>query len=117
MEDKPFIFSRNMTAISKGLAIVLMVYHHLFAFPNRIANVDYTPIMVVNDLPLDQLIADFGKLCVAIFLFLSGFGLYKSFEAKGIFTFQQGVKRIINFYKLYWIIFFIFIPIGLNYFN
>jgi hypothetical protein len=117
MEDRSFVFSKSMTAISKGFAILLMVYHHLFTFPNRISAVDYKPIMIVNDLPLDQLIADSGKLCVAIFLFLSGFGLYKSFEAKRIFTFQQGLKRILNFYKLYWIVFFIFIPIGLIYFN
>jgi len=117
MEDKPFIFSRNMTAIAKGLAITLMVYHHLFAFPNRIAAVDYKPIMIVDNLPLDQLIGEFGKLCVAIFLFLSGLGLYKSFESKHKFTFRQGFKRAINFFTLYWLVFFIFIPIGLKYFD
>ncbi|MEH7082647.1 acyltransferase [Neobacillus drentensis] len=117
MEDKPFIFSRNMTAIAKGLAITLMVYHHLFAFPNRIAAVDYKPIMMVDNLPLDQLIGQFGKLCVAIFLFLSGLGLYKSFESKKHFTFRQGFIRAINFFTIYWLVFFIFIPIGLKYFD
>lgn len=106
-----------MTMISKGLAIVLMVYHHLFAFPNRIAAVDYKPIMMVDNLPLDQLIGQFGKLCVAIFLFLSGLGLYKSFESKHKFTFHQGFIRAINFFTIYWIVFFIFIPIGLKYFD
>ena len=117
MEDKPFIFSRNMTAVAKGLAIVLMVYHHLFAFPDRIKTVNYSPIMMVDDLPLDQLIGEFGKLCVATFLFLSGLGLYKSFQSKHRFTFRQGVKRAINFFILYWLVFFIFIPIGLKYFD
>jgi hypothetical protein len=117
MVEKPFIFSRNMTAISKGLAIVLMVYHHLFAFPNRIANVDYAPIMMVDNMPLDQLIGEFGKLCVAIFLFLSGLGLYKSFQSKHRFTFRHGFIRAINFFTIYWLIFFIFIPIGLKYFD
>jgi hypothetical protein len=106
-----------MTAISKGLAIVLMVYHHLFAFPDRISSVEYTPLMMVGNLTLDQLIGEFGKLCVAIFLFLSGFGLYKSFKAKSAFTFRQGVKRVINFFLIYWLIFFIFIPIGLTFFD
>ncbi|MEH7307273.1 acyltransferase family protein [Neobacillus drentensis] len=117
MQNKPFVFSRNMTAIAKGLAILLMVYHHLFAFPTRIATVDYSPIMMIDDTPLDQLIGEFGKLCVAIFLFLSGLGLYKSFQSKHKFTFRQGLKRAINFFIIYWMIFFIFIPIGLKYFD
>ncbi|MEH7158381.1 acyltransferase family protein [Neobacillus drentensis] len=117
MAEKPFIFSRDMTAIAKGLAIVLMVYHHLFAFPSRISSVDYKPLMMVDNIPLDMLIGEFGKLCVAIFLFLSGLGLYKSFQSKHHFNFHQALKRVFNFFLLYWIIFFIFIPIGLKYFD
>jgi hypothetical protein len=106
-----------MTAIAKGLAIVLMVYHHLFAFPDRISAVDYKPLMIVGNLPLDFLIGDFGKLCVAIFLFLSGLGLYKSFQSKHQFNFRQALRRVFNFMLLYWLIFFIFIPMGLQYFD
>ena len=28
-------FSRDDTKMVKGFAIILMLYHHLFAFPNR----------------------------------------------------------------------------------
>jgi Acyltransferase family len=117
MKDTKFTFSRDMTAISKGLAIFLMVYHHLFGFPDRIKAVNYIPIMMLPEMPLDQLIGNFGKLCVAIFLFLSGFGLYKSYQSKGKFTFRQAVSRALNFYKIYLIIFLIFIPVGLYYFD
>ncbi|MED4207625.1 acyltransferase, partial [Neobacillus mesonae] len=117
MNDRPFVFSKNMTLIAKGLAILLMVYHHLFAFPDRIKDVDYSPIFFIDHQPLDELIGQFGKLCVAIFLFLSGFGLYKSYESKGYFTFRVAAKRAFHFIKIFWIIFLLFIPIGLFFFN
>ena len=37
-------FTRESTKIAKGFAIVLMLCHHLFAFPDRIgANASYIP--------------------------------------------------------------------------
>ncbi|GHI01362.1 acyltransferase family protein [Neobacillus kokaensis] len=117
MSDKPFVFSKNMTSIAKGLAILLMVYHHSFAFPERIENVDYLPLLFIDHQPLSELIGQFGKLCVAIFLFLSGFGLYKSYESKGNFTFRNATKRAFNFIKFFWVIFLLFVPIGLIFFN
>lgn len=37
MEKKDLFFSRIDTKIIKGLAIILMLMHHLWAFPERIA--------------------------------------------------------------------------------
>ncbi|WP_180230231.1 acyltransferase [Bacillus sp. AFS073361] len=112
-----FQFSKKMTSQAKGLAILLMVYHHLFTFPDRISSVDYAPLMMFNGQPLDQLIGAFGKICVSIFLFTSGYGLYQNFLKNNSFTFKVSLKKIIQFLKTYWIIFIIFIPIGLIWFH
>lgn len=71
---------------------------------------------------MECFIADFCKVCVAIFLFLSGYGLYKSYLSFSKKTaINNGVIRDINFVKnhliklmsSYWFIFIIFVPIGL----
>lgn len=39
-------FSREDTKLVKGFAIILMLYHHLFAFPNRIQDgSSYIPVL------------------------------------------------------------------------
>nr|WP_281423373.1 acyltransferase [Novosphingobium profundi] len=58
----------------KGIAILLMLAHHLFALPTLIrAPNHYVPL--VPGLPLEYELARLGKICVPIFLFLSGYGL------------------------------------------
>lgn len=39
-----------------------MLYHHLFAFPDRIAG-DYISICSFNGVPISYFIGTFGKLC------------------------------------------------------
>lgn len=64
-------FSLNHTNYCKGIAIIFMVIHHLFW---NVPNIGY----IIGDMALSQRIGIIGKVCVAIFLFLSGIGLYKS---------------------------------------
>lgn len=61
-------YTREDTKIAKAFAIFLMLYHHLFAFPDRIAG-DYISICSFNGVPISYFIGTFGKLCVAIFAF------------------------------------------------
>lgn len=112
-----FTFSSKHTQMAKGLAILLMVWHHLFAFPDRIKNVSYQSLLYIDGTPIEQYIGDFGKICVAMFLFLSGYGLYKVYEKNQSFTLQDSIKRIGNFLKYYYAVFIIFIPIGLIFFQ
>jgi len=112
-----FNFDKNMTNVAKGLAIFLMIYHHLFAFPERISSVDYIPLFMFGNMPIDQLFGLFGKLTVAIFLFLSGYGLYKTFESKGKFDWKDSFQRIVQFYFYYLAVFLLFVPVGLFFFQ
>lgn len=109
--------NRKHTQMVKGVAIVLMVWHHLFAFPNRIKDVSYQSMMSIDGTPIEQYIGSFGKICVAIFLFLSGYGLYKVYQKKQSFTLPDSVKRVGGFLKYYGVVFILFIPIGLIFFQ
>ena len=76
-------FSRDDTKMVKGFAIILMLYHHLFAFPNRIQDgSSYITLLTFTNVDSAMLIGLFGKMCVALFLFLGGYGTWMSFQAK-----------------------------------
>lgn len=110
-------FLKSHTQIAKGVAIVLMMVHHLFAFPERIQNVSYISILPGTHLSVELIIGTFGKLCVSMYLFLTGYGLYVTTSTKGSFNFKDSFVRIFNFLHKYWIIFVLFVPIGLIWFN
>lgn len=63
-----------------GLAAIMMIYHHLFGVPEML-NCKYNSLLSVilwGGVPLEQIIAWFSKICVAIYAFISGYGLCKS---------------------------------------
>lgn len=95
----------------KGIAVCLMVIHHLFAFPDRISSINYTSLKMINDIPIEYYIGVFGKICVSMFLFLSGYGLVITYKNIKL-TFESIFKRVLSFYKVYWVVFIIFIGYG-----
>jgi peptidoglycan/LPS O-acetylase OafA/YrhL len=58
-----------------------------------------------------------AKVCVAIFLILSGYGLAQSIQHKpmGLWSFYK--KRFSYIYLNYWFIAILFVPLGIYYFN
>lgn len=107
-------FTKEHTQIAKGFAIIFMVILHLFAHDEWLKGTNnmYTTIIDINNISIDVLISNFGKVCVAIYLFLSGYGLYKTYSLKGEFTIKDSIIRIKNLYLNYLLILIIFIPIG-----
>ena len=109
------MFTKNNTKILKGVAIILMLYHHLFAFPNRILinrTIKYIPLINFGIFNSAYILGMFGKICVSIFIFLSGYGLYESFKTKKCY-YNTILNKIKNLYIKYWKIFFVVIPISI----
>ncbi|WP_222422519.1 acyltransferase family protein, partial [Yersinia rohdei] len=84
------LFTKKETNYIKGIAIILMLMHHLFAFPDRIPH----DANIINSLPfiganVDNYLANFGKICVAIFLFISGYG----FAFKNKINFNYSIEK------------------------
>ena len=73
-------FTRFHSNICKGLAILMLLFHHLFNdYPEYEGHVvDYSPLTG------DQVtsIALLCKLCVAVFVFITGYGLASTFRAR-----------------------------------
>lgn len=106
-------FSKNDTLVSKGIAIILMYFHHLFYFDDRIVDGNYyNSIGNLWGERLEIFMGSFGKLCVCIFIFLSGYATYKTFIYKNRKS-DFVNRKILKFYKIYLIVFAIFVPMGM----
>lgn len=99
------------TQIVKAFAIMAMIAHHLFyehpEFGDAVVSVGIA-----------------GKVCVALFVFLSGYGMATSFpkNVEGRFNIAKTFlfvlcRRYEKFFLSYWFIFFISVPIGVFVFN
>lgn len=111
MTNLNYEFDKNRTLALKGLAVFFMVIYHVFATFSG-----YTSILKINGIQIEYLIGEFGHICVSMFLFLSGYGMYK-LSLKQNFSYKSILSRICKFIINYWIIFIIFIPPGFLIFN
>lgn len=100
----------------QAVAVMLMVWHHLFGFPERIA----VPYVLVLDrfFHIETFMSYFGRICIAVFAFVSGYGMRKkianSCKKTGIIKNYQAVGlQLIKFFSRYWAVFFVFIPLGI----
>lgn len=113
-------FDLRQTNISKGVAVCLLLWHHLF-FNNRSMYKHYISLLVLDGIPVEALLSDVCKVCVAIFLILSGYGLHKSYKKylennrnKGIgFDLRFVRYRLLKLYIPFWLVFILFVPLGL----
>ena len=94
----------------KGIAILAMLFHHMYGAP---------PPDVVPYSGVLEWIGVLGKVCVATFLFCSGYGLAAQYKpTKSILSDVKFVlRRLTKFYLNYWVIFIIFVPISIVLFH
>ncbi|SHL02083.1 acyltransferase [Fibrobacter sp. UWEL] len=116
--------SRDDTAAVKGIAVMLMLVHHVFAFPYRLVNgASYEPMIPMSDgTSVIWHLALLGKVCVAMFTVMAGFGIYRGFS-KQLQSCGDGDKteaylsfifrRLKKLYFKVWPVFLVFIPMGL----
>ncbi|AQR95100.1 acyltransferase family protein [Clostridium saccharoperbutylacetonicum] len=86
-------FTVEHTNYCKGIAIILMVIHHLYWNSPGYG-------IYIGQVTLSQRIAAIGKVCVSIFLLLSGFGLAKTLKGKleiKHFYFERLLKLYLNY--------------------
>jgi len=108
-------FTKDQTNIAKGVAICLMLAVHLYPIDSEkyrlLNNNYYIPLIPIFD--IEENIGAFGRICISMFLFLSGYGMLIGYKKYGKTALQYSLKKLIDFYKVYWLYFLIFIPIGL----
>ena len=104
-------FTRDDTKLIKGIAICLMMWYHLFAFPLRIAEENtFIPLIKIGETPLAQTVGSFGGICIALFTVLSGYGIYMLSLASS--NQNKNIERHIwVLYKTAWLIFLLALPL------
>lgn len=98
-------FSKRDTAIIKGIAVLMLVCHHFFngTLP--------APIDWANN-GLWVVFATLSKICVAIFVILSGYGLSESYKKHTGTDIAFVGKHLLKLMKQFWFIFILFVPFG-----
>ncbi len=98
--------TREQTQQLKGIAILFMIWGHLFGAPEHVLEA-YCPLVLLGDLPLvSWLSRAMGP--VSFFLLLSGYGLYCA-NQKGD---KHRYSRIVRLLLTYWLILIITIVVG-----
>jgi hypothetical protein len=115
------MLTKENTKQQKGIAILLMIIHHLYIMTDRIPiGYEYTSGITISNMDLINIVASFGKICVSLFMFLGGYGIFKSISSQGkevSITKGSFSKRIISLYRSYWKVFLVFIPIAFTFFD
>lgn len=104
-------FNKENCFYIKAIAIILMIVHHFFGFPDwLLANNLYYSIGNIAGRPIEVFIGEICKICVCIFLFITGYGTYitlnnKKTKIKIKYCFSKCLKLLL----MYWISLIIFV--------
>lgn len=109
-----FISKENSKYIY-GICILMMLWHHLFGFPERF-DITFTSLLGSSIFQVYIMIGYFCKLCVSIYAFMTGYGLMIKFTKKTVklnALFLYIFRKICSFYKKYWLALILFLLIGI----
>ena len=109
-------FSVKQTNIAKGIACILLLTHHLFYSPNSYAW--WKSLFMMGNEPIESVVAVLCRVCVTIFLLLSGYGvnevLNKKLSAETGNGFMQILRTSLRFVWKLWagyaVVFVLFVP-------
>lgn len=97
--------TREQSTLMKGVAILLMLFLHLFNQPQNVALTE--PLIYIGGTPLIEIMARASNP-VSFFLFLGGYGLYKVWLRGD----EHHVSRLLKLGLHFWFITTVFVAIG-----
>ena len=101
------IFNKRMSLAVKGIAILMMLAHHCFAFPEY-----WLDGFSVGTIP--SIVCSNFKICVAVFAFITGYGFFVGKEK----TYKDILDKVLKFLLQYWLqLFLIFLPVATIHFT
>ncbi len=98
--------TKQESVILKGVAILFMIYGHLFLYPEW--GVMYEPLFQINSVSFECLLTR-ATGPVAFYLLLGGYGMYYIYQKKKE---KNQLSRIRNLYINFWVVLLLFVLIG-----
>lgn len=103
--------TKKQSAVMQGVAIWMMLYHHLYSYA-----AEYESCLPFMQADAARRIAWFCKICVGIFAFVSGYGMYYGMErqprerffGRMLAQYRCVLPRILKLYGKLWLVLLIF---------
>ena len=103
----------------KGIAILMMLWLHLFGTDRAILENSENFIHLWNGAPIAYAMRKLGRMCVVLYTFLGGYGLAKVYQRSGNRTRGFGIyggmnngKRVWKLFTNYWIVLLMFMAVA-----
>lgn len=93
------MFTRDDTNRIKGIAILLLIFHHMYRTPDAIGFLAAKAFLLSYD-DISQIAYCF-RVCVYVFVFLSAYGISAGFKREKI-VFKYYIYRLWRFLSPYW---------------
>lgn len=105
--DRVF-YGKQESAIIAGVAIFLMITHHLFSYPNWLLDPYHVNSIFGNGVNIFfRVFGRLSNICIYMFAFTTGYTLCKNTNV--YLTFDKRIRRIFQFLISYWTICLLFI--------
>lgn len=106
--------TREQSSVLRGIAILMMIYHHIFATP-EIYGFEYFSVLSFGGINVERYVAWFFKIALGLYLFVSGYGMYyvlkkhsvknpaeESFAGYLLGCYKQSLAKLGRLYAQYW---------------
>lgn len=105
-------FNKHTTSLIKGIAIILMITTHVLGLFSYGSSYYTIGIPAGGGITVETIIGRAADICVYLFAFISGYGLFHSYQDKDVKSiFFSTLTKIIQFLLCYWLVIFIlFLP-------
>lgn len=106
--------SKTASALAKGLAIIMMLFHHLFYSTETISA--HVGARGFSSFPLSEAslvnVAQSFKICVAVFVFITAYGTFRQLDAKGLISERDvrlcecySIEHVVKLLAGFWCVF------------
>ena len=102
MQSEKGIFDRQASLALKGIAILMMMLHHNFRKPSIYSSyaISFSPFLESQIVT----VASACKICVSIFAFITGYGLYVSYRHNKVSSTKWVLQRYLKTFSGYWFV-------------